>query len=123
MNICTLISSFLVQNYNSFHVGWTMAPGVRPTLTTSKQTSPNKTTYSMRPAPSIHAATATARLPARPVTDGASPGAKDFALAVEVVAVVVPFVWVSLEVTREARLASEPNVAETLLAFLHTEVE
>lgn len=83
----------------------------------------NRTFYSMRPAPSRPAANTATRLPARPVMDGASPGARDFALAVEVFAVVVPLVWVWLEVTRAARLASEPKAAVTLLAFLHTEVE
>lgn len=63
------------------------------------------------------------RLPAKPYMEGARPGATDFALAVEVVAVVVPFVWVWLEVTSVARLESELKAADILLAFLHSEVE
>lgn len=83
----------------------------------------NESPYSRRPAPKRPAVKTATKLPARPYMEGARPGASDFALAVEVVAVVVPFVWVWLEVTSVVRLESEPKAADTLLAFLHSEVE
>lgn len=74
----------------------------------------------MNPAPTRPAITTAARLPATPAIGGASPAAR---LLLEAVAVVVPFVCESSEVTRAVRLVSEAKAAVTVLAFLQVDVE
>lgn len=77
----------------------------------------------MNPTPTSPATNAAAKLPARPATDGASPGASEACVLLEALAVVVPFVCALLEVTRAVRLESDAKADLTLLPFLHSEVE
>lgn len=80
--------------------------------------------YIIRPAPSNPATNTAAMLPTRPVIGGTSPAARDAALLLlEADAVVVPFVWDWSWLMSGVKLESEPKAADTLLAFLQTEVE
>ena len=80
--------------------------------------------YSRRPAPKRLATTTAARLPARPVTEGASPAASLAELdeLEELEAVEVPLVVLWSVSTRADRLASDENEAVTALPLLQSDV-